>query len=72
MSADELLRTRYKLEIVRFWKGVLGLTLGIGWETAQFLLTKVGKDPFRDLACCVRTLDSIDGVAPTNRSMTSW
>ncbi|MDX7421108.1 glutamate--cysteine ligase, partial [Klebsiella pneumoniae] len=38
-----------------------GLTLGIGCETAQFPLAKVGKDLFRDLKRVARTLDSIDG-----------
>ena len=40
---------------------VAGLTLGIGCETAQFPLTKVGKDLFRDLKRVARTMDSIDG-----------
>ena len=38
-----------------------GLTLGIGCETAQFPLPKVGKDLFRDLKRVAQTLDSIHG-----------
>jgi glutamate--cysteine ligase len=38
-----------------------GLTLGMGCETAQFPLQKVGKDLFRDLKRVAQTLDSVYG-----------
>lgn len=49
-----------------------GLTLGIGCETAQFLLPKVGKDLFRDLKRVAQTLDSIDGERSIKRSVMNW
>ena len=61
MSADELLCTRTNWNRVILEGRKPGLTLGIGCETAQFPLTKVGKDLFRDLKRVARTLDSIDG-----------
>jgi glutamate--cysteine ligase len=38
-----------------------GLTLGIGCETAQFPLQKVGKDLFHDLKRVAQTMDSVYG-----------
>ena len=61
MSSDELLCTRTNWNRVILEGRKPGLTLGIGCETAQFPLTKVGKDLFRDLKRVARTMDSIDG-----------
>ena len=60
-SSDELLCTRTNWNRVILEGRKPGLTLGIGCETAQFPLTKVGKDLFRDLKRVARTMDSIDG-----------
>ena len=49
MSSDELLCTRTNWNRVILEGRKPGLTLGIGCETAQFPLAKVGKDLFRDL-----------------------
>ncbi|MEZ1649942.1 glutamate--cysteine ligase, partial [Enterobacter hormaechei] len=61
MSSDELLCTRTNWNRVILEGRKPGLTVGIGCETAQFPLTKVGKDLFRDLKRVARTMDSIDG-----------
>ena len=61
MSSDELLCTRKNWNRVILEGRKPGLTLGIGCETAQFPLPKVGKDLFRDLKRVAQTLDSIDG-----------
>lgn len=61
MSSDELLCTRTNWNRVILEGRKPGLTLGIGCETAQFPLPKVGKDLFRDLKRVAQTLDGIDG-----------
>jgi glutamate--cysteine ligase len=61
MSSDELLCTRTNWNRVILEGRKPGLTLGIGCETAQFPLPKVGKDLFRDLKRVAQTLDSIHG-----------
>ncbi|MGX5101180.1 glutamate--cysteine ligase [Enterobacter cloacae] len=61
MSSDELLCTRANWNRVILEGRKPGLTLGIGCETAQFPLAKVGKDLFHDLKRVARTMDSIDG-----------
>ncbi|ELY5929111.1 glutamate--cysteine ligase [Cronobacter turicensis] len=61
MSSDELLCTRANWNRVILEGRKPGLTLGIGCETAQFPLEKVGKDLFRDLRRVAQTLDSIHG-----------
>ncbi|CBA33191.1 glutamate--cysteine ligase [Cronobacter turicensis] len=61
MSSDELLCTRANWNRVILEGRKPGLTLGIGCETAQFPLEKVGKDLFRDLRRVARTLDGIHG-----------
>lgn len=61
MSSDELLCTRTNWNRVILEGRKPGLTLGIGCESAQFPLPKVGKDLFRDLKRVAQTLDSIDG-----------
>jgi len=59
MSSDELLCTRTNWNRVILEGRKPGLTLGMGCETAQFPLEKVGKDLFRDLKRVAQTLDSI-------------
>ncbi|EOI3470183.1 glutamate--cysteine ligase [Cronobacter turicensis] len=61
MSSDELLCTRANWNRVILEGRKPGLTLGIGCETAQFPLEKVGKDLFRDLRRVAQTLDGING-----------
>ncbi|MDK1237499.1 glutamate--cysteine ligase [Cronobacter turicensis] len=61
MSSDELLCTRANWNRVILEGRKPGLTLGIGCETAQFPLDKVGKDLFRDLRRVAQTLDGIHG-----------
>lgn len=61
MSSSELACTRVNWNWVIFEGCKLGLTLGIGCETAQFLLLQVGKDLFCDLKRVAQTLDSING-----------
>ncbi|MFK3663416.1 glutamate--cysteine ligase [Scandinavium sp. NPDC088450] len=61
MSSDELLCTRTNWNRVILEGRKPGLTLGIGCETAQFPLAKVGKDLFADLKRVAQTLDSIEG-----------
>ncbi|HCL5073923.1 TPA: glutamate--cysteine ligase [Salmonella enterica] len=61
MSSSELLCTRANWNRVILEGRKPGLTLGIGCETAQFPLPKVGKDLFRDLKRVAQTLDSIHG-----------
>ncbi|EOU9531576.1 glutamate--cysteine ligase [Cronobacter dublinensis] len=61
MSSDELLCTRTNWNRVILEGRKPGLTLGIGCETAQFPLAKVGKDLFRDLRRVAQTLDGING-----------
>ncbi|EOC0416889.1 glutamate--cysteine ligase [Cronobacter malonaticus] len=61
MSSDELLCTRTNWNRVILEGRKPGLTLGIGCETAQFPLEKVGKDLFRDLRRVAQTLDGING-----------
>ncbi|EKY3197824.1 glutamate--cysteine ligase [Cronobacter turicensis] len=61
MSSDELLCTRANWNRVILEGRKPGLTLGIGCETAQFPLEKVGKDLFRDLRRVAQTLDGIHG-----------
>ncbi|EOC3069498.1 glutamate--cysteine ligase [Cronobacter malonaticus] len=61
MSSDELLCTRTNWNRVILEGRKPGLTLGIGCETAQFPLEKVGKDLFRDLRRVAQTLDGIHG-----------
>ncbi|KWQ38777.1 hypothetical protein Y097_22565, partial [Salmonella enterica subsp. enterica serovar Tennessee] len=61
MSSNELLCTRTNWNRVILEGRKPGLTLGIGCETAQFPLPKVGKDLFRDLKRVAQTLDSIHG-----------
>lgn len=61
MSADELLCTRTNWNRVILEGRKPGLTLGIGCETAQFPLAKVGKDLFRDLKRVAQTMDSLYG-----------
>ncbi|HBL4692247.1 glutamate--cysteine ligase [Citrobacter sedlakii] len=61
MSSGELQCTRTNWNRVILEGRKPGLTLGIGCETAQFPLTKVGKDLFRDLKRVAQTLDSIHG-----------
>ncbi|MGL4725570.1 MAG: glutamate--cysteine ligase [Scandinavium sp.] len=61
MSSDELLCTRTNWNRVILEGRKPGLTLGIGCETAQFPLEKVGKDLFADLKRVAQTLDSIEG-----------
>jgi glutamate--cysteine ligase len=61
MSSDELLCTRTNWNRVILEGRKPGLTLGIGCETAQFPLAKVGKDLFRDLKRVAQTMDSIHG-----------
>lgn len=61
MSSDELLCTRTNWNRVILEGRKPGLTLGMGCESAQFPLAKVGKDLFRDLKRVAQTLDSIHG-----------
>ena len=61
MSSDELLCTRTNWNRVILEGRKPGLTLGIGCETAQFPLTKVGKDLFHDLKRVAQTLDGMNG-----------
>lgn len=61
MSSDELLCTRTNWNRVILEGRKPGLTLGIGCETAQFPLAKVGKDLFRDLKRVAQTMDSLYG-----------
>ncbi|XTZ39252.1 glutamate--cysteine ligase [Salmonella enterica] len=61
MSSDELLCTRANWNRVILEGRKPGLTLGIGCETAQFPLSKVGKDLFRDLKRVAQTLDGVYG-----------
>lgn len=61
MSSDELLCTRTNWNRVITEGRKPGLTLGIGCETAQFPLPKVGKDLFRDLKRVAQTMDSLYG-----------
>lgn len=61
MSSDELLCTRTNWNRVILEGRKPGLTLGIGCETAQFPLAKVGKDLFADLKRVAQTLDGIEG-----------
>ena len=61
MSSDELLCTRANWNRVILEGRKPGLTLGIGCETAQFPLSKVGKDLFHDLKRVAQTLDSVYG-----------
>ncbi|EOL8986249.1 glutamate--cysteine ligase [Cronobacter dublinensis] len=61
MSSDELLCTRTNWNRVILEGRKPGLTLGIGCETAQFPLAKVGKDLFSDLRRVAQTLDGING-----------
>ncbi|EKY3223477.1 glutamate--cysteine ligase [Cronobacter dublinensis] len=61
MSSDELLCTRTNWNRVILEGRKPGLTLGIGCETAQFPLAKVGKDLFSDLRRVAQTLDGIHG-----------
>lgn len=63
---------RVKLESRDSRRSQAGLTLGIGCETAQFPLPKVGKDLFRDLKRVAQTLDSIDGERSIRRSVMNW
>lgn len=61
MSSDELLCTRKNWDRVILEGRKPGLTLGMGCETAQHLLSKVGKDLFTDLKRVAETLDGIAG-----------
>lgn len=61
MSSDELLCTRTNWNRVILEGRKPGLTLGMGCESAQFPLAKVGKDLFRDLKRVALALDSIHG-----------
>ena len=61
MSSDELLCTRTNWNRVILEGRKPGLTLGMGCESAQFPLAKVGKDLFRDLKRVAQTLDIIHG-----------
>ncbi|HKS34664.1 MAG TPA: glutamate--cysteine ligase [Enterobacteriaceae bacterium] len=61
MSSDELLCTRTNWNRVILEGRKPGLTLGMGCESAQFPLAKVGKDLFRDLKRVAQTLDGIHG-----------
>ncbi|MDF7680143.1 glutamate--cysteine ligase [Enterobacteriaceae bacterium ESL0689] len=61
MSSDELLCTRVNWNRVILEGRKPGLTLGIGCESAQFPLEKVGKDLFHDLRRVAQTLDSVHG-----------
>ncbi len=61
MSSDELLCTRTNWNRVILEGRKPGLTLGIGCETAQHPLAKVGKDLFTDLRRVAETLDGIAG-----------
>jgi glutamate-cysteine ligase (EC 6.3.2.2) len=61
MSSQELQCTRTNWNRVILEGRKPGLTLGIGCETAQFPLPKVGKDLFRDLKRVAQTMDSIEG-----------
>jgi glutamate--cysteine ligase len=61
MSSDELLCTRTNWNRVILEGRKPGLTLGIGCESAQFPLAKVGKDLFRDLRRVAQILDGIHG-----------
>ncbi len=61
MSSDELLCTRTNWNRVILEGRKPGLTLGIGCETAQHPLSKVGKDLFADLRRVAETLDGIAG-----------
>lgn len=72
MSSSELLCTRANWNRVILEGRKPGLTLGIGCETAQFPLPKVGKDLFRDLKRVAQTLDSIHGERIIRKSATNW
>jgi glutamate--cysteine ligase len=72
MSSDELLCTRTNWNRVILEGRKPGLTLGIGCETAQFPLTKVGKDLFRDLKRVARRWTASTAATRINRSATSW
>ena len=61
MSSDELLCTRTNWNRVILEGRKPGLTLGMGCESAQFSLAKVGKDLFSDLRRVAQTLDGIHG-----------
>lgn len=61
MSSDELLCTRTNWNRVILEGRKPGLTLGMGCESAQFPLAKVGNDLFSDLKRVAQTLDSIHG-----------
>lgn len=61
MSSDELLCICINWNWVILEGCKLGLMLGIGCESVQFLLVQVGKDLFCDLCCVVQILDSIYG-----------
>lgn len=61
MSSDELQCTRKNWNRVILEGRKPGLTLGIGCETAQHPLEKVGKDLFRDLLTVAHTLDGMAG-----------
>ncbi|WP_058913533.1 glutamate--cysteine ligase [Entomohabitans teleogrylli] len=61
MSSAELLCTRKNWNRVILEGRKPGLTLGIGCETAQYPLAKVGKDLFHDLRRVAETLDGIAG-----------
>ena len=61
MSSSELLCTRTNWNRVILEGRKPGLTLGVGCETAQFPLEKVGKDLFHDLMRVAQALDCING-----------
>lgn len=72
MSSDELLCTRTNWNRVILEGRKPGLTLGIGCETAQYPLARVGKDLFRDLRrVAQRWIASTDAV-PISRPAMSW
>lgn len=61
MSSDELLCTRTNWNRVILEGRKPGLTLGMGCESTQFPLAKVGKDLFSDLKRVAKTLDGVHG-----------